>query len=58
MAANAKSVNALISLIKAEGVAAADIQTSSLVDFAAVFERELSLVGARRRSSVTMSATW
>ncbi|MBV8285654.1 MAG: SIMPL domain-containing protein, partial [Hyphomicrobiales bacterium] len=30
MAANAKSVNALISLIKAEGVAEADIQTSSL----------------------------
>ncbi len=30
MTANAKSVNALISLIKAEGVADADIQTSSL----------------------------
>ncbi|MFY9969122.1 MAG: SIMPL domain-containing protein [Roseiarcus sp.] len=30
MAANAKSVNALIALIKEEGVAAADIQTSSL----------------------------
>jgi uncharacterized protein YggE len=30
MAANAKSVNAVISAIKAEGVAAADIQTSSL----------------------------
>ena len=30
MAANAKSVNALIALIKEEGIAAADIQTSSL----------------------------
>ena len=37
MAANAKAANALVSLIKSEGVAPADIQTSECVDFANVF---------------------
>ena len=36
MAANANAANALVSLIKAEGVAPADIQTSDRVDFADV----------------------
>ena len=36
MAANAKAANALVSLIKSEGVAPADIQTSERVDFADV----------------------
>ncbi len=52
MAANAKAVNALVSLIKGESVAPADIQTSSL-SISPMFSNPTPGSGAPRRSPDT-----
>ena len=57
VAANAKAVNALIALIKGEGIAAADIQTSSL-SISPQFSNPAPAARPSHRSSATASATW
>lgn len=49
MAANAKAANALVSLIKSEGVAPADIQTSE-VSISPMFSHPRQAKRPRRRS--------